>query len=75
MNLADVEPNRAATVSALSWTKTTTRLESVGIRVGAMIEVLGRTASRGFLVKVDDTRVVVGFEFANLIRCSYVGTE
>ncbi len=75
MNLAEVDLNRAATVSEVGWDKSATPLKSVGIRAGAMIEVLGRTASRGFLVKVDDTRVVVGFEIAKLIDCSYLGTQ
>lgn len=75
MHLPRVEFRRAATVSSLGEAENLARLDAVGIRVGAAIEVLGRTASRGFLVKVDDTRVVVGFELAELINCSYLCTE
>lgn len=71
MNLLGMECHRVATVVSLGRAEAPTRLESVGIRVGAAIEVLSKTASRGYLVKVDDTRVVVGIELAKLINCSY----
>lgn len=75
MNLPGVDHNRAVTVSMLGRATSSARLDSVGIREGVTIEVLGRTASRGFLVKVDDTRVVVGFDLAKLICCAYPSTE
>lgn len=75
MDLPDVDLNKVVTISTIGRAAITAQLESVGLRAGATIKVLGRTASRGLLVKVDDTRVVIGFELARSIICTYPTTE
>lgn len=69
MDLSTLGHNRMALISKLSGQQD--RLNSVGIRPGADIQVLGRTSSRGYLVKVDDTRLVLSRELARTIECTY----
>lgn len=71
MNLAQVKHHRMALVGALNEATYSARLLAVGIHPGATIEILSRTSSRGLLVKVDDTRVVLSLELASQIECCY----
>lgn len=71
MNLATVKHNEEAVIDSIGQDRYLSRLRSVGIRPGASIEVVGRTSSRGFLVKVDDTRLVLSYDLAEKISCSY----
>ena len=71
MNLSALERNRVAVISKVGDQKQEDRLRSVGIRLGAGIQVIGRTSSRGYLVKVDDTRLVLSRELAQTIDCTY----
>ena len=71
MNLTDLEQNKEAVVISIRDDRHLSRLRSSGIRPGAKIELVGRTSSRGFLVKVDDTRLVLGYEIAEKISCAY----
>lgn len=66
-----MEQNRGAVVIAIGEDRYLNRLQSSGIRLGASIELIGRTSSRGFLVKVDDTRLVLSYDLAEKINCSY----
>ncbi|MDP1720336.1 MAG: FeoA family protein [Candidatus Nanopelagicaceae bacterium] len=74
MNLATVEPNRRAVVVAIREDRHLSRFRALGILPGASIEVVGRTSSRGVLVKVDDTRLVLGQDLAEKISCTYSQT-
>lgn len=69
MDLSTLDHNQMAFISKLGSQQG--RLNSVGIRPGADIQVLGRTSSRGYLVKVDDTRLVLSRELARTIECTY----
>jgi Fe2+ transport system protein FeoA len=71
MNLTDLEQNKEAVVISIRDDRHLSRLRSSGIRPGANIALVGRTSSRGFLVKVDDTRLVLGYEIAEKISCAY----
>ena len=71
MNLATMEQNRGAVVIAIGEDRYVSRLRSSGIRPGASIELIGRTSSRGLLVKVDDTRLVLSRDLAEKISCKY----
>lgn len=71
MNLTALKQNRRAVVVAIRDDRHLNRLRSSGIRPGAKIELVGRTSSRGFLVKVDDTRLVLGYDLAEKISCDY----
>lgn len=71
MNVTALKQNRQAVVVAIGDDRYLSRLRSRGIRPGAKIELVARTSSRGFLVKVDDTRLVLGYDLAEKIRCDY----
>ncbi|HUW87018.1 MAG TPA: FeoA family protein [Candidatus Paceibacterota bacterium] len=72
MNMTAMEQNRRAVVVTIGDDRHLNRLRSSGIRAGANIELVGRTSSRGFLVKVDDTRLVLGYDLAEKITCDYI---
>ena len=69
MNLTALDQNAMAIVTGLGDKEQESRLRSAGIRVGAGVEVLGRTSARGYLIKVDDTRLVLSQELAQTIDC------
>lgn len=71
MDLSALDLNQMAVVSKLGDQRQEDRLRSVGIRIGAEVQVIGRTSSRGCLVKVDDTRLVLSRELAQTIDCTY----
>ena len=71
MKLARLEHHRIAVVGGLDEATNSVRLQSVGIHPGAAIEILSATSSRGLLVKVDDTRLVLSLELASKIECYY----
>lgn len=71
MNLPSLKYNKVAVVGELGEQRNLKRLHSVGIRSGATIEVLSRASSGGFLIKVDDTRLVLSLELAQKIDCTY----
>lgn len=71
MDLSALDLNQMAVVSKLGDQWQEGRLRSVGIRIGAKVQVIGRTSSRGYLVKVDDTRLVLSRELAQTIDCTY----
>ncbi len=71
MKLPSLSHNREAVIGQLGQQANPERLHSVGIRPGVTIEVLSRTSAGGLLVKVDDTRVVLGLELAKTIDCAY----
>lgn len=71
MNLPFLELNTMAIVTKVSHKREEDRLRSVGIRIGAQIQVLDRTSARGYRVKVDDTRLVLSQELAQTIDCIY----
>lgn len=71
MKLPSLEYNKMAVVDELGEQKNLKRLHLAGIRPGATIEVLSRASSGGFLIKVDDTRLVLSLELAQKIDCTY----
>lgn len=71
MDLSALELNTMAIVTKVGHKREENRLRSVGIRVGARIQVLDRTSSHGYRVKVDDTRLVLSHELAQTIDCIY----
>jgi len=71
MELSSLELNTMAVVTKAGHKREEDRLRSVGIRIGACIQVLDRTSSHGYRVKVDDTRLVLSQELAQTIDCIY----
>ena len=72
MKVTALIQNKRAVVVAIGDDRYLSRLRSSGIRPGAKIELVARTSSRGYLVKVDDTRLVLGYDLAEKIRCDYI---
>lgn len=48
------------------------QLRRAGLRAGTEITVLSRTASRGYLLKIDDTRIAISRKVAADITCELI---